>query len=41
MEGESGGIRRIIDEIDSWDIHGDQRECESNVTRRIIDEFHS
>ena len=36
MEGESGVTRSVIDELHSWDIHGDQREGESGVTRRII-----
>ena len=37
MEGESGFIRKIIDELHSWDIEGDQMEGESGVTRSIID----
>ena len=37
MEGESGVTRRVIDELHSWDIHGDQMEGENGVTRRIID----
>ena len=37
MEGESGVPRSIIDEINSSDIERDQRECESYVTRGIID----
>ena len=37
MEGESGVTRNNIHELDSWDIQGDQMECESGVTRRIID----
>ena len=41
MEGESCFTRRIIDEISSADIQGDQREGESGVTRSIIDELHS
>ena len=41
MEGESGATRSIIDELHSWDIHGDQMEGESGVTRCIIDELHS
>ena len=32
MEGESGFTRSIIDELDSWDIQGDQIERESGVT---------
>ena len=31
MEGESGDTRSIIDELDSWDIQGDQMEGESGV----------
>ena len=37
MEGESGVTRSVIDELHSWDIHGDQMEAESDVTGRIID----
>ena len=37
MEGDSGFTRSVIDELHSWDIHGDQMEGESGVTRRIID----
>ena len=32
MEGQSGVTRSIIDELDSWDIQGDQMEDESAVT---------
>ena len=32
MESESGVTRSIIDELHSWDIQGDQMECESTVT---------
>ena len=32
MEGESGVTRCIIDELNSWDIQGDQMERESVVT---------
>ena len=32
MEAENGVTRSIIDEIDSWDIQGDQKEDESGVT---------
>ena len=39
MECKSGVIRSIIDEIHSWDIHGDQREGERGVNRSIIDEL--
>ena len=41
MEGESGVTRRIIDELHSSDIQGDQMEGESGVIRSIIDELHS
>ena len=41
MEGESGVTRRIIDELHSWYILGDQMEDESGVTRIIIEELHS
>ena len=41
MEGESGGIRSIIDELHSSDIQVDQTEGESGVSRSIIDELHS
>ena len=41
MEGESGVTSRIIDEIYSLDIQGDQMVGGSFVTRSIIDEFHS
>ena len=41
MEGESGVNRRIIDELDSWDIERHQMEGESGVTGSIIDEVHS
>ena len=37
MEVESGVTRNNIHELDCWDIQGDQMECESGVTRRIID----
>ena len=40
MEGEGGVTRRIIDELDSWDMQRDQREGESGVTRSIIYELH-
>ena len=32
MECRSGIARNIIDELDSWDIQGDQMEGESGVT---------
>ena len=38
MEGESGVTKSIIDEVQSWDIEGDEMEGESGVTRSIIDE---
>ena len=41
MKGERGVTRRIIDELHSWDIQGDQMESESSLTRSIIDELHS
>ena len=40
MEGESGVTPGIIDELLSWEIHGDQMEGESGVTRIIIDGLH-
>ena len=41
MEGESCVSRSIIDELQSWDIQGDQMEGQSGVTQSIIDELHS
>ena len=48
MEGESGVTRSescvtrgISDELDFWDIQGDQMEGEGDVTESIIDELHS
>ena len=41
MEGEMGVSRRIIDELHSWDMQGDQMESESSLTRSIIEELHS
>ena len=41
MEGESGVTRRIIDELQSWDIQRDRMEGQSGVTGGIIDELHS
>ena len=41
MEGESGAIRSIIDELHSRHIQVDQTEGESGVTPSIIDELHS
>ena len=40
MEGESGVIRSIIDELHSSDIQGDQTEAEDVFTRSINDELH-
>ena len=40
MAGESGWTRRIIDELHSSDIQGDEMEGESGVTGMIIDESH-
>ena len=37
MEAESGVSRRIIHELFSWDIQGNQMEGESGVTGSIID----
>ena len=41
MEGGSGVTRSIIEEIHSWDIHGEQMEGENGIIRSTIDEFHS
>ena len=41
MEGESDVSRSIIDELQSWDIEGDQREGEIGVTGSIIEALHS
>ena len=41
MEGESGVTRRIIHELHSLDIQGDQIVVESGVTRTVIHELHS
>ena len=41
MDGAGGVTRRIIDELNSWDIQRDQSEFEGGVTRSIIDEVHS
>ena len=41
MESDSGVTPSIIDELNSLDIQGDQREGESGVTRSIIDELNS
>ena len=37
MEGESGDIRSIFDELHSSDIRRDEMEGESAVTRSIIE----
>ena len=39
MEGESGVTRRILHELHSWDIQGDQMVGERGVTRSVIDEL--
>ena len=41
MEGESGVIISIIDELHSSDILRDEMAGEGGVTRSIIDELHS
>ena len=41
MEGESGVTPSIIDELEYWDIQGDQMEGEGGVTRSIIDQLDS
>ena len=41
MECESGVIGSTINELDSYDMKGDQMESEGGVTRSIIDELHS
>ena len=41
MEGESGVTRRIVDELHSSDIQGDQMKGGSHVTRSISDELNS
>ena len=41
MERESGVTRRIVDELHSLHIQGDQMEGQSGVTRNSIDELHS
>ena len=41
METEIGVTRRIIEELHSPDIQGDQIEGASDVTRSIIEELHS
>ena len=37
MEGESGVIRSIIDELHSSDMQGDEMEVESGVNGSVID----
>ena len=39
MDGESGITRSIIDEFHSWDIQGDEMDCETGVTCSIIEEL--
>ena len=41
MEGESGVIRSIIDELHSSETQRDKMEGESGVTRSIIEALHS
>ena len=41
MAGERGVTQSIIDELQSWDIQGDQAKGENGVTRSIIDEIYS
>ena len=41
MVDESRVTQSMIDELDSWNIQGDQMECKSVVIRSIIDELHS
>ena len=41
MEGKRAVTQSIIDEMHSWDIHGDQMEGESSVTQSIINALHS
>ena len=41
MEGESGVIQSIIDELGPSDIQRNEIEDESGVTRSIIDELDS
>ena len=31
----------MIDELNSWDVHGDQMQDESGVAGSIVDELHS
>ena len=41
MKGGNGVTRSIIDELQSWDIQGDEMEKESGFTRSIIDQLYS
>ena len=41
MEGESVVTPSIIDELQFWEIQGDQKEDESGVIQSIIDDLHS
>ena len=41
MKGASSVTRTIIDELHSSNIQRDKTECDSGVTRRIIDELDS
>ena len=41
MVAESGATRSILDELQSWDVEGDQMEGETGVTRSIVEEIHS
>ena len=39
MESESGVTGSLIDQLNFWDIQGDQMEGGSGVTRSIIEEL--
>ena len=41
MEGESGVTRRIIHELLSWNMQGNEMEGESGVTQSSVYELHS
>ena len=41
MVDESGFTRSMIDQLQPWDIQGDQMEGEIVVTRSTIEELHS
>ena len=41
MDGESGVLRSIIDELYSSDIQGDEMEGEGGASGSTIDEIHS